>query len=254
MPTLPRLFLGHVMHRRLRPAVNAFVYPVFYMQLPLANLAAANGPIFAVDRKNLLRFHQKDHGPRDGSALLPWIQALLRERGLPDDGEIMLQCFPRVLGYVFNPVSLWFCRNATGELIAVLAEVSNTFGGRYSYLLHNPDGAPLVDGQLLAASKDFHVSPFCELAGGYRFRFHLQRKNPVVRIDYDDAEGELLLTSISGKPQLWSTAGLLGAFLRMPFLTLGVMWRIHWQALKLWLKGVPFYGKTPPQPLQESTK
>lgn len=254
MKALPRFFLGHVMHRRLRPSVNAFVYPVFYVQLPLANLAAANGPIFAVDRKNLLSFYQKDHGPRDGSALLPWIQALLRERGLPDDGEVTLQCFPRVLGYVFNPVSLWFCRNVTGELIAVLAEVSNTFGGRFSYLLHNPDGAPLKDGQMLAASKTFHVSPFCELAGGYRFRFHLQRKNPVVRIDYDDAEGELLLTSISGKPQVWSTTALLGAFLRMPFLTLGVMWRIHWQALKLWLKGVPFYGKTPPQPLQKSTK
>ena len=254
MATLPKLLIGQVMHRRLRPAKNAFVYPVFYVQMPLADLSAGKSPIFSVDRNNLLSFHQKDHGPRDGSPLLPWIQSLLRERGLPDDGEIMLQCFPRVLGYVFNPVSFWFCRNSTGELIAVLAEVSNTFGGRHNYLLHNPDGTALRDGQVLTTSKQFHVSPFCEVEGGYRFRFYLDKPAMLARIDYDDAEGELLLTAISGKARAWSTQTLLAAFLRMPLLTAGVMLRIHWQALKLWLKGVPFFGKTVPQPLQESTK
>ena len=254
MAALPKLIIGNVMHRRLRPAKNAFVYPVFYMQLPVNNLAAANCAIFSVDRNNLLSFHQKDHGPKDGSPLLPWIQALLREHRLPDDGEITLQCFPRLLGYVFNPVSFWFCRNRAGELIAVLAEVRNTFGGQHNYLLHNPDGAPLVDGQVLRANKEFHVSPFCEIEGGYRFRFYLDRPALLARIDYDDAEGELLLTAISGKAKAWSTAALLGTFLRMPLLTAGVMFRIHWQALKLWLKGVPFFGKSVPQPLQESTK
>lgn len=254
MATLPKLLIGQVMHRRLRPAKNAFVYPVFYVQMPLADLSAGKSPIFSVDRNNLLSFHQKDHGPRDGSPLLPWIQSLLREHGLPDDGEIMLQCFPRVLGYVFNPVSFWFCRNRGGALIAVLAEVSNTFGGRHNYLLHNPDGTALRDGQLLTTSKQFHVSPFCEVEGGYRFRFYLDKPAMLARIDYDDAEGELLLTAISGKARAWSTQTLLGAFLRMPLLTAGVMLRIHWQALRLWLKGVPFFGKTVPQPLQESTK
>ena len=230
------------MHRRLRPVLNAFTYPVFFVQLPVADLAAGNGPIFSVDRSNLLSFHQKDHGPRDGSPLLPWIQGLLRQQGLPDDGEIVIQCFPRVFGYVFNPVSFWFCHNPAGELIAVLAEVSNTFGGRHSYLLHNPDGAPLREGQELRADKAFHVSPFCEVEGGYRFRFYVQRKCPVVRIDYDDAEGEVLLTSIAGRSAAWSTRALIGAFLRMPLLTAGVVFRIHWQALKLWIKGVPFVG------------
>lgn len=253
MPTVPRLLIGHVMHRRLRPAINAFVYPVFFIQLPLADLAAARRPIFSIDRPNLLSFHQQDHGPRDGSPLLPWIQGLLRERGLPADSEIVLQCFPRVLGYVFNPVSFWFCRDRAGQLVAILAEVSNTFGGRHSYLLHNRDGSPLRDGQELAADKAFHVSPFNGIEGEYRFRFHLQRSCPVMRIDYGDAEGELLLTSIAGKLRIWSTATLLGAFLRMPFLTAGVIFRIHWQALKLWLKGVPFRGAHP-NPLQESTK
>lgn len=253
MPALPRLLIGHVMHRRLRPAINAFVYPVFFIQLPLADLAAAKRPIFSIDRANLLSFHQQDHGPCDGSPLLPWIQGLLRERGLAADGEIVLQCFPRVLGYVFNPVSFWFCHDRAGRQTAILAEVSNTFGGRHSYLLHNRDGSPLRDGQELAADKVFHVSPFNGIEGEYRFRFHLQRSCPVMRIDYGDAEGELLLTSIAGKLRTWSTATLLGAFLRMPFLTAGVIFRIHWQALKLWLKGVPFRGAHP-TPLQESTK
>ena len=257
MAILPRLVIGQVMHRRLRPVVNAFVYPVFFVQLPVADLTAGNGPIFSVDRSNLLSFHQKDHGPRDGSPLLPWIQGVLRQQGLADDGEIVIQCFPRVFGYVFNPVSFWFCHDRAGELIAVLAEVSNTFGGRHAYLLHNPDGAPLREGQELRAAKAFHVSPFCEVEGGYRFRFYVQRKCPVVRIDYDDTEGELLLTSISGKSAAWSSRALLGAFLRMPLLTAGVVFRIHWQALKLWLKGVPFVGARPShdhQPLQESPK
>jgi DUF1365 family protein len=250
----PRIFLGHVMHRRLRPVVNAFVYPVFYIQLPVRDLQAGNCTFFSFERSNLLSFRQKDHGPRDGTPLLPWIQAQLRQHGLPDDGEITLQCFPRVCGFVFNPVSFWFCRNADGALIAILAEVNNTFGGHHSYLLHNADGSPLRDGQELRARKEFHVSPFNEIEGGYRFRFHLDRSVPLARIDYDDADGELLLTSISGKPRTWSSAALLATFLKMPFLTAGVMFRIHWQALKLWLKGAPFRGAHVPQPLRDPTK
>lgn len=249
----PQLFLGHVMHRRLRPVVNAFVYPVFYVQLPVRNLAAGNCGIFGVDRSNLLSFRSRDHGAGDGSPLLPWIQALLREHGLADDGEIMLQTFPRVCGLLFNPVSFWFCHNRAGQLIAVLAEVNNTFGGRHNYLLHQA-GAALRDGEELRAAKLFHVSPFNEIAGGYRFRFHLDRAIPLARIDYDDADGELLLTAISGKAQAWTARALLGAFLRMPLLTAGVVFRIHWQALKLWLKGVPFRGAHVSQPLRESTK
>ena len=255
----PRLIIGHVMHRRLRPAVNAFVYPVFYVQLPLRNPAAANCGIFSVDRWNLLSFQRRDHGPRDGSPLLPWIQQLLRSQGLPDDGEIILQTFPRVLGFVFNPVSFWFCHDRNGALIAVLAEVNNTFGGTHSYLLHNPAGTPLADGQTLQAGKAFHVSPFCVVEGTYRFRFRLEAGTQVAHIDYFDqgsAEDPVLLTAISGKPQHWTSGALSLAFLRMPLLTFGVIARIHWQALKLWLKKVPFQGTQPhtPQPQQEPTR
>lgn len=254
MSARPLLFLGHVMHRRLRPRVHAFVYPVFYVQLPLRDLASVNGSLFGVDRKRLLSLHSIDHGPRDGSPLLPWIERLLRERGLPADGEIVLQTFPRVLGYIFNPVSFWFCRDRAGATIAVLAEVNNTFGGTHSYLLHRA-GAPLNDGEELKADKVFHVSPFNDVEGGYRFRFQTGSGVQVARIDYDDADGELLLTSLSGKARDWSSTALLGALLRMPLLGFGIVARIHWQALRLWLKGVPFRGVHPTsQPLQESTK
>jgi DUF1365 family protein len=254
MNARPQLCLGHVMHRRLRPVVNAFVYPVFYVQLPVRDLAAAECGIFSVDRRNLLSFHSKDHGPRDGSPLLPWIEGLLAGHGLPNDGEIVLQTFPRVLGCVFNPVSFWYCHDRAGRTIAILAEVNNTFGGTHSYLLYRR-GEPLADGEELRAEKLFHVSPFNEIEGDYRFRFHLERAVQRACIDYDDADGKLLLTSVSGKPRPWSSRALLEAFLRMPFLALGVVVRIHWQALKLWLKGVPFRGAHPvARPLQESTK
>lgn len=241
----PQLFVGRVMHRRLRPSVHAFSYPVFFVRLPLRRLAAADNAIFAVDRTRLMSLHQRDHGPRDGSSLLAWVQRLLRERGLPDDGEIVLQAFPRVLGYVFNPVSFWFCHDRHGALIAVLAEVNNTFGDHHHYLLHNPGGKPLLDGQRLDAEKALHVSPFCRVEGAYRFRIHFGRPEQRVRVDYADGGGALLLTSIAGRPRAWSAAALLGAFLRMPLLTFGVMARIHWQALRLWFKKVPFHGKQP---------
>lgn len=256
----PTLFLGQVMHRRLRPAENRFVYPVFYVSLPLRNLQTARRALFSIDRFNLLSFQTRDHGPRDGSPLLPWIEALLVRHGLPHDGEIVLQTFPRLLGYVFNPVSFWFCHDRDGALVAVLAEVNNTFGGTHSYLLHD-DGRPLGDNCELVADKRFHVSPFCRVEGEYRFRFYRSSHQQVACIDYhDDAAtpAPLLLTALSGKPQRWASARLLGAVLRMPLMTFGVMARIHWQALKLWVKKVPFYGATPrsplPHPRQEPTR
>lgn len=244
MDAQPRLYLGHVMHRRLRPAGNRFVYPVFFVQLPLRRLAEAACPVFSIDRPNLLSFRSRDHGPRDGSALLPWIERRLADAGLRADGEIMLQTFPRVLGYLFNPVSFWYCHDRDGRLIAVLADVHNTFGGSCDYLLHE-HGAPLADGGVLRAAKRLHVSPFNQVTGRYRFRFVRGAARELVRIDYDDSEGELLHTAISGVAHAWSTRALLAAFLRMPFLTLGITARIHWQALKLWLKGVPFHGADP---------
>jgi DUF1365 family protein len=245
----PSLLVGHVRHRRLRPVSNDFEYPVFFLQLPLQNLEAAQLPVFSINRLNVMGFYASDHGARDGSSLISWVRALLRERGLPDDGEVVLQTFPRVLGFAFNPVSFWFCYDCLDHLVAVLAEVNNTFGGHHNYLLHNPDGSPLIDGQEFCSDKVFHVSPFCLVRGVYHFRFYLDGAVQKASIEYDDSDGKsLILTSISGRKRSWSNWDLIKVFLLMPFLTLGIVWRIHWQALRLWSKKVPFYGASPPPP------
>lgn len=245
-----RLLVGQVMHRRLHPTENAFVYPVFYGQFDLAALESAGNAVFSVNRFNWLGLHAKDHGPRDGSPLLPWIQDLLARHGLPADGKVILQCFPRVLGYVFNPVSFWFCHDRAERLVAVLAEVNNTFGEHHLYLLHHPDGSPIRDGEVLHAAKAFHVSPFFDVTGSYRFRFHLSARRPLVRIDYSDTRGDLLHTAISGEPRPWTAWQLLKISLCMPFLSLRIWARIHRQAWRIWRKGMPFYSK-PPAPLKE---
>src|SRR6476661_5529786 len=170
MTATPQLCFGQVRHTRLRPARNAFAYGVFFLRLPLRSLGAApfGGRLFSRNRFNLLSFHDADHG--DGcQAPLDWIDGLLKREGIADaDGEIWLQTFPRVLGYVFNPVSFWFCHTKDGALRAVLCEVNNTFGERHCYLLDG--GGTMPYGVELTARKTFHVSPFCAIAGGYRFR------------------------------------------------------------------------------------
>lgn len=250
----PMLCVGVVRHERLRPARNAFSYGVFTLMLPLRSLGSAPlvTRLCSRNRFNLLSFHDRDHG--DGQTpLLHWIDALLQAEGIDDaDGEVWLQTFPRVLGYVFNPVSFWYCHRRDGSLRAVVCEVNNTFGERHCYLLDQ--GRTLRWGELLSSRKVFHVSPFCDVAGRYQFRFMRalrqqgQRnvERSVARIDYHDDVGPLLLTSVSGVLRPLNDAAALLAFVRHPLMTLGVIARIHWQALKLFIKRVPFFRKPLP--------
>lgn len=248
------LLLGSVMHRRLRPVENRFVYGVYFLRIPLGRLESIRGPLLSINRWNLLSFDYRDYGARDGSHPLAWIRALLAREGLGvADGEIWLHTFPRLLGYVFNPVSFWFCEDRAGRTRAIVAEVSNTFGERHSYLLAHADGRPIHPGETLAARKAFHVSPFCTLSGGYRFRFLTQNSQRIARIDYADEAGPLLLTSLSGRGTPLGSAAILRAVLRHPLMTFGVIARIHWQALKLWLKRLPFHSK-PVLPLKEVSR
>jgi DUF1365 family protein len=257
-PPAARLMLGQVMHRRLRPVAHRFVYPVCYCLLPLSALERSGGRLFSINRFNLFSFHHKDHGARDGSHPLPWIRSLLQRAGVQADGEIWLQCFPRVLGHVFNPVSFWFCHDAGGALLAVLAEVNNTFGGRHHYLLAHGDGRALQDGETLRADKVFPVSPFMAVGGAYRFRFHARDDGDgapswrLARIEHGDAAGDLLHTAISGRAVPLATGPLLRAALAYPLQSLAVMLRIHWQAFRLWRKGAPIFS-TPPTRLEDTT-
>jgi uncharacterized protein len=241
--------IGSVRHARLRPAPHRFAYRSFFLRLPMRSLAPVAWPlrVLARNRRGLFSLHDADHG--DGSAPLAWVERLLAAQGIRDaDGEIWLHTFPRVLGYVFNPVSFWLCHRADGALRAVLCEVNNTFGERHCYLLAHADGRALRWGEELSAAKAFHVSPFCRVEGRYRFRFVLtgRAQRFVAKIDHDDADGPLLQTSIEGRLVPLTERALLRAFFAYPAFSLGVVARIHWQALRLWLKRVPFFAKPPP--------
>ncbi len=237
---------GVVRHRRLRPREHAFTYPTCFLLLPLRSLRQAPQPAVRRNRGGWLSFHDADHG--DGrSDALAWLDELLAAEGVHDArGEAWLHCYPRVLGYVFNPVSFWYCHRHDGALAAIVVEVNNTFGERHCYLLAGPG---LAYGRELRARKVMHVSPFCAVQGSYRFRFMRTATRSVARVEHDDDDGLLLLqTSVSGHLRPLTPASVRAAFFGRPWMALGVILRIHWQALRLWSKRVPLFSKpAPPQ-------
>ncbi|MEO8346279.1 MAG: DUF1365 domain-containing protein [Betaproteobacteria bacterium] len=255
MPPLPSrqanvlsLIAGDIMHRRTRPAANGFSYPAFCLRLPLSQLPTLPTLGISWNGAGLVSFHDRDHGPRDGTSLDAWMRDVLARENVVADGEIVLHAFPRMLGYVFNPVSFWVCHKTDGNVAAVLVEVNNTFGETHHYLLTHSDGTPLGSGETLTARKVFHVSPFCPVEGHYKFRFHFGADRWLARIDYYDGEGDsvLLETHVSGKVQAL-TDGVARALLwRYRWFTIAVVARIHWHALRLWFKRVPFFSKPVP--------
>lgn len=240
------LVIGQVMHQRLRPVLHRFHYPAFAVRLRLSAWGATRSRWFGIDSWRPLSLRTRDYGPRDGSPLLPWIRQQLAAAGLPSDGEVWLQTFPRLFGYAFSPVSFWYCHDAAGQLVAVLAEVNNTFGEHHAYLLAHPQGAPITAGCLLTCRKQLHVSPFCQVEGHYQFRLAEKPERMLMRIDYHDARGALIQTSISGQLTPLTVAAARRLVLRQPLSALAIISRIHWQALRLWLKRVPWFGKPRP--------
>lgn len=245
-PSAAQIGFGRVMHARLQPVLHRFDYPVYFLRLPLHDLARAETRWFSLNRFSLLSFYDADHG--DGGNGLDWARSLLKQHGLVADGEIWLTTFPRVLGYAFKPVSFWHCHAADGALVAVLAEVNNTFGERHVYLLRTDDPEAV-----LHADKVFHVSPFFPLRGQYSFGFQSRSAFFRARVDYDDGSGEALRTAWWGRLEPLTARACLRAFFAYPLMTWGVIARIHLQALRLFAKRVPFFRK-PPTPLDEVTE
>lgn len=245
------LYVGSVLHRRLRPRKHDLRYRVFWLLLDVDSLKdiAARSLLLSFNRFNLFSIHEKDYGDRSGRPLRPQVEAAMREAGIePDGGRILLLTMPRVLGYGFNPLSVYFCHRRDGELAAILYEVSNTFGQRHSYMLPVETSGAVVR---QSVGKRFYVSPFMDMDLSYAFRVRRPDDRIAVSIRCDDWEGAVLLASLMGTRKPLNNATLLSAFVTHPLLTLKVVTGIHWEALFLWAKGIGLRKRPPPpeQPL-----
>jgi DUF1365 family protein len=235
-----------VMHHRLKPKVNKFLYSVYYLCLPMHMLNVSVGNwILGYNRFAIFSFFAKDHGVKD-IALIDWIKSLLSGAGIKgvDVQSIKLITMPRILGYVFNPVSFWIIPNSSGEMIAVICEVNNTFGERHVYVCARKDGGVIAPSDILEAKKIFHVSPFLLREGGYIFKFSFKETIFSALINYtDDDKSPILLTSVIGTRKKASFKYFLFCFFAYPFMTFKVIFLIHWQAIIILTKGIKYISK-----------
>jgi uncharacterized protein len=234
------LYFGEVMHARLKPMRHRFNYRVMSLLIDLDQLEAADrqSRLFGVNRPALYSFSEADHGDRDGSSLLRYAQSRAEEHGIDlTGGRVLLLCYPRLLGYTFNPLSVYFCYRASGELALMIYEVRNTIGDIHPYILPvRPDEIGDA-GVRQQQDKLFYVSPFIEMAMRYHFRVSPPTDCVKLRILETDREGPLLAATFNGRRRALTTAALLRSFCALPLLTLKIVAAIHWEALRLWLKG-----------------
>ena len=235
------IYCGTVMHRRVRPKAHYLRYGVFYLLLDLDELPALRLRLLGVECAAPFSFRARDHGDGTGD-LKRWVSDSLHEAKIDGEpGRILLMVFPRVFGFVFNPISVYFCFDSAGALMATLYEVNNTFGGHHTYVLEanaNPSGIVRQH-----CAKRLYVSPFNDVSGGYRFAVRPPADKVVLSIDQHDAQGHLLQAAFAGRRHELTDLGLLRVMLIYPLLTFKVVAGIHWEALKLWAKGVPLHKR-----------
>lgn len=245
------LYTCDVMHRRHFPQTYRFDYKVFSLLLDVDSFQQTNTTkVLSFNRWNIFSVFTKDHGARDGTAWRPWIDALLDKNKLNKaKHSIKLLCFPRILGYAFNPLSLWYCYGEDNRIYAIVCEVRNTFGEHHHYVLHN-NNQPYEAKVKAHKKKNFHVSPFINMNAEYQFTISDPNDSlDIVINEYQDNELMLTATQRGIKKQL-DTPHLLGLFCFIPLMTFKIMWMIHWQALKIWIRGGK-YHKKPNAPKEE---
>lgn len=246
----PALYRCRILHRRPGPPRYRFVYRAFFLlfDIDAIDTACAASPLISRNRFNLLSFHDADHGPHDSGDLRAWVDGLLAEHGIDlAGGRVRLLTMPRVLGYGFNPISLYYCEHRDGTPRAIVAEVHNTFGEHHIYVLHE-NGRPMDWRAARDKPKQFHVSPFFDRSGTYRFRVMApgERVGLGIRLHGDD--GELrLATALTGARHRLSSRSIAIAACVVPLMTFKVTAAIHWQALKIWLRGGKFHSKPEPR-------
>ncbi|SFS86656.1 DUF1365 domain-containing protein [Brevundimonas viscosa] len=244
------LYTGDVVHARLRPRRHRLRYRVFWLLLDLAELDAVDGRLrlFSRNRFNLLGFHDRDHGDGSGRPLREQIVELLAREGVDiGAGAVRLLTMPRVLGYVFNPISLYYCHRPDGRLAAMVYEVTSTFGERHAYVLPVAAEDAAEDRIRQAADKRLYVSPFMGMGMRYGFRGKAPSDALTLLIDGFDDEGLLIATAMRGRRRPLTDRTVLTTALSIPLLTLKVTAGIHWEALRLWLKGVPLTSRALPR-------
>jgi DUF1365 family protein len=244
--------VGQTYHGRKGKTSNAFRYSVDYILLDAE--AEVKGPwFFSRNRGGFTSLHDSDHGgaPKQGRGAV-WVRDVLEKHQITGVAQIELLAQPRVLGHVFNPVSFWLCRRSNGALITVIAEVSNTFGDRHSYLCAFPDLRPITPRDTLKSEKIFHVSPFQPVEGGYSFRFDITDDRIGIWIDYSRGNGGLIAT-LTGKRAPLTNRSIIRSAMSRPFGSRRVLALIHWQALTLWIKGA-LYRQRPDPPAEEVSR
>jgi DUF1365 family protein len=244
--TASALYTGLVTHRRARPVAHALRYRVFMLLLDLDEAPALARGLrwFGFDRRGLLSFRQADHGEGTPGGLRGWVDTQLRAGGIEAGGAIRVLCMPRVLGFAFNPLTVFFCYAVDGKIAATLYEVNNTFGQRHAYLLPAHGRQDMIAQE---CDKDFHVSPFMDMAMRYRFRICPPHEDVSIGIQVLDDRGVVLAASFSGARHALTDRAMLREVLAMPLQGAKVLGGIHWEALKLWLKGLKL-RPAPPLP------
>ena len=248
--TASALYAGLVSHRRLTPRAHKLAYRVFMLLIDLDELDALKGlkRLTIGAGWNLLGFDPARFGDGSSRPLKAQVEALLADAGLAHGGPIRVLAMPKVLGHAFNPLSVYFCHGYDGALTAILYEVNNTFGERHSYLIPAPDAGLIRQ----ACAKDFYVSPFMDMDLSYAFRVLRPDAQVLVAVDVSDKDGLVLATSFAGERRELTDASLLRAWLTHPWMTLGSLAAIHWEALFIWLKGEKVRVR-PPRPARAVT-
>ena len=237
------IYNGQVIHKRFKPKVHYFKYNVFSLLIDLSELDQLDKKInlFSYNRFNLVSFYDKDHGDRDGTSLIEWVNRNLEKNKISTENiSIKLLCYPRIFGFVFNPLSVFYVYDQSKQLIAILYEVKNTFGEQHTYVFKVEGENKLIQNN---CSKKFHVSPFIEMDCNYFFRILNPEQKLSVVIDQYDQEGKILFASQDGERSDLTSKNLMNSYIKHPLMTFKIISAIHFEAFKLWMKGIKFIKK-----------
>ena len=237
------IYTGNVVHKRFKPKIHFFKYKVFSLLIDLSEIHLLDKElkIFSYNKFNIISFYDKDHGARDGSSVENWVKENLKKNNInTNDIQIKLLCYPRILGYVFNPLSVFYIYDKNSNLISILYEVKNTFGEQHTYIFKTDINNNLVQHM---CKKKFHVSPFIEMDCVYFFRLLKPGNKISIIIDQNDKEGKILYASQDGVKSEITNSNIATSYLKHPLMTFKIILAIHFEAFKLWSKGIKFIKK-----------